>query len=336
MTSRRTFGSLMLGMFAELAIGCASTPPPEVPKLPPLALGKLTDLCTSAGLAWIVLVKPRDIAQIPWLIPDLGIFASEKNLDTFAGDTGLDLRQIPEAVLARFDDSLGGADLQLVRHHGDPKLPQQLFAKRLTKEPVVAAERPDLVRISGTIGTKQHAFARLGDEIVAFQEGGSIEKGPLRIAALYAEEKIKKTPRALEMEPLKSLAARFGNAPVIGLAKGPFDDEWKMAAGGLLEAATAVGGAARPTAREHLGLALAIASDFNTSGDAASETLMAAWQDFAETQMGRLLGLADPIEGPLPTHTSDVVALSLEVDAHRFAEGLHALVSEDVDAIMKL
>jgi len=28
--------------------------------------------------------------------------------------------------------------------------------------------------------------------------------------------------------------------------------------------------------------------------------------------------------------------IGIGVDAHRFAEGLHALVSEDVDAIMKL
>jgi hypothetical protein len=336
LVGRRSFEALAIAAIADALLGCAAAPMPPPQKLAPLETKNLADLCTSAGLEWIVLVRPREIAQIAWLIPDIALFAGESNLDAFANDTGLDVRHVPEAVLARFDASFGEADLQIVRHGGDGARIEQLFAKRLTAEPTAAAERPDLARVGGVIGTRPHAMARIGADVVAFQDGGSIEKGPLRIATLYAERKIKKTPSALQVEPLGSLRARFGGAPAIGLALGPFEDEWKRAANGLLEAATGAGIALRPTAREHLGIAIAIASDFSTSGAEASDALVAAWRDFAESELGDLLGLNRPIEEPLPTHTKDVVALAVEVDPHRFATGLHALVAEDVGAIMRL
>jgi hypothetical protein len=338
MTDRRSALLLMTAALSEIALGCSSTPPAKTNKVdyPPLLTDKLADLATGAGLQWIVLTRPRDVAAIPFLIPEIGVFASEQNLDAFAKDTGVDLRQIPEAVLARYDITLGEADLQLVRHHGDPNVVEQSFGKRITKLALRVGDRPDVVRLSGVIGTKPHAFARIGPDIAAYQEGGSLDRGPLRVATLYAQGKIKKTPRALEMEPLKSLALRFGNAPLIALAKGPFTDEWKQAAKGLLEAATAVGGAVRPTARDHLGIAIAITGDFHGTGAKASDVLMDAWRDFVSTEMGHLLGLDRPVEDPLPTHTEEAIALAVEVDPHTFATGLHALVSEDVDAVMKL
>ncbi len=324
-------------VLGEFFLGCAAAAPPPLPKpLPPLHTDDLAALCTGAGLVWMVLVKPREIAAIPWLIPDIGLFATEGRLDAFEKDTGFDLRQIPEAILARFDETLDGADLQLVRHNADGRSIAKLFGDRIVKGYAHAEDRPDVVRIGGTIGTASHAFARIGSDVVAFQEGGSVEKGPARVATLYAEDHLKRTPRALETEPLKSLAARFGKAPLIALAKGPFTDEWKKAAKGLLEASTAVGAAARPTARENLGIAIALTGDFRSSAGDASDVLLAAWNDFASTEMGSLLGLDHPVEAPLPTHTDEVVALAVEVDPHHFAKGLHALVAEDVDALMKL
>ena len=335
--SRRGALAVLAVGFAEVFWGCASAPPPPPSApLPPLLTSRLADLCTGAGLLWLILVKPREIAQIPWLIPDIGLFASEARLDAFQKDAGFDLRQIPEALLARFDETLGDADLQLARHNADPDAITRLFGQRIVKGYARATDRPDVVRIGGLIGTAPHTFGRIGSDVVGFQEGGSVDKGPLRVAMLYAESQLKRTPRALETEPLKSLVARFGAAPFIALAKGPFTDEWKRAAKGLLEVATAVGAAARPTARENLGIALAITGDFHGTGGDASDVLVGAWNDFAATEMGVLLGLDRPIEPPLPSHTDEVVALAVELDPHRFAKGLHALVSEDLDAVMKL
>ncbi|MFO0617358.1 MAG: hypothetical protein U0414_32480 [Polyangiaceae bacterium] len=333
----RAIGASVLGGTALGGVACGAAPPaPAPPKLPPLKVDDLAGLVTAAGLSWIVLVKPRTIAQIAWLIPEIALFAPEKNLDVFEREVGVDLRAIPEAVVARFDDSLGGADLQLTRHGSDAEACERLFRKRITKQPVRAEDRPDVVRVSGDVGATPHAFARIGGDVLAYQEGGDVAKGPVRIATLYAQEKLKKTPRALDAEPLKSLRARFGDAPCIGLAVGPFDDDWKKAANGLLEAATGVGAALRPTARENIGFALAIAGDFHDSADAASATLMDAWDAFTATEMGKVLGLDHPVSAPIPSHLSDVVALSVEVEPRRFAEGLHALVMQDLDELMKL
>lgn len=341
MITRRELLSLISvigGAMSLAGAGCSATvpPTPAPPKLPPLKTEDLAGLVTSAGLSWMMLVKPRAIAQIPWLIPEIALFAPEKNLNTFKEAVGVDLRQIPESIVARFDASLGQADLQLTRHTNDAETCERLFRQRITKKPTRAEDRPDVIRVSGEIGATPHAFARIGGDVLAYQEGGDSAKGPVRIATLYAQDMLKKTPRALENEPLKSLRERFGDAPCIGLALGPFTDEWKKAANGLLEVATGVGAALRPTARENIGFALAITGDFNDRADAASDTLMDAWDAFAVTEMGRVLGLDKPITPAQPSHLSDVVALSVEVEPRRFAEGLHALVMQDLEELMKL
>ncbi len=338
----RAFGGLLGGglgaaLLGETLLGCGAAPVvAPAPELPPLKVDDLSGLVTAAGLSWIVLVKPRTIAEIPWLIPEIALFAPERNLDLFAREVGVDLRRIPEAIVARFDASLGGADLQLARHQNDAEACERLFRKRVTRAPMRAEDRPDVVRVSGEIGATPHVFARIGGDVLAYQEGGDPAKGPVRVATLYAQEKLKKTPRALENEPLKGLRARFGDAPCVGLALGPFDDEWKAAANGLLEAATGVGAALRPTARENLGFAFAITGDFHDSADAASDTLMDAWDAFAVTELGKVLGLDHPVGKPVPSHLADVVALSVEIEPRRFAEGLHALVMQDLDELMKL
>ena len=309
--------------------------PPRAP-LTPLSTRDLAALVPAPGLSYLVLVKPREIAQIPWLIPTIGTIAPEDNLNRFAAQTGLDIRQITEAVIAHFGDAFGGADLQLVRCNDDAARIEKLFQKRLVQDAHRTEDRADVVRLSGRVGSHLQALARLGDDVVAFQEGGDLDRGPARIATLYATGRLKKTRRALDSEPLKSLRARFGSAPVIALAKGPFQDDWKRGARGLLEAATGIGAAVRPTAREHLGFALALSGDFHGSGAAASEVLLGAWDDFASSEMGHLLGLDHPIERPLSTFSDDAIAVNIEIEPNRFGQGLKALVTEDLDAIMKL
>ena len=332
---RRT-ALLALGALGASACASAATPPAAT-ALPPLATDELASLVPSAGLAELVLLRPREIAQIPWLIPAIAKIAPEQNLARFAAQNGLDLRQVPEALLARFGDALGGADLELARHHQNAIEMERLFEKRLVDGARRDEDRRDIVRLSGFAGSDMKLFERLGDDVVAFQQGGDVVRGPARIAALYAQGKLKKTPRALENRTgLKGLRARFGNAPVIALAKGPFADEWQRAARGLLQASTGIGAAARPTAREHLGFAIALSGSFATEGVEAVDVLLAAWNDFATSTMGRLLGLDSPIEGPLGTHGNDAIALSVEIEPNRFAEGLRALLTEDIDAIMKL
>jgi hypothetical protein len=342
--SRRPFLLGLLSAIAHGAIagaalsGCSSTPAalPPKPPLAPLSTDRLETLATSAGLSWVVRARPRKIAELPFLIPAIGRIVPEKNFDAFKLRTGLDPRQVPEVLLLRYGDALLAAEAQIVRHNVDPAELERRFFERLTADAQRAEDRPDLVRVSGIIGKSEHAFARIGRDVVVYQQRGESARGPARIASLCALGKLAKSKRLLDGGPLESLLGRFGDAPLVAAALGPFDDEWKKAARGLLEIATGVGAAARPTARENIGFAFAILADLGKSSGQASELLRAAWDDVAMSTMGHLLGLDRPIEAPIVAADESVVTLAVEVEPGRLAEGLRALAENDLDAIMRL
>ncbi len=248
---------------------------------------------------------------------------------------GFDLRQIPEAAVASYAGEGGDATLYVVRHNGDPRAIERLFRARLVSAEHRAVERPDLVRVSGKIGSTHATMLIAGRDVVAFQIGGSASRGPARVASLYALDKLKRSPTLLAEEPIKALDARLGDAPVRAFAIGPFEGELARGARGLLAGATAIGGTVRPSAREGLLVVVAVAGDFGKSGDAASRELVAAWEDMARGSLGHLLGLDEPIEKPLATHGSDAVAIALEIDPGRLAKGLASATSERIEEIMR-
>lgn len=321
-----------LGLLAPACGAPAPAPRPPAPPLPPLRTGDLTALLPLAGLRWLILARPREIAAIPWLIPAIARIAPERNLDRYAASTGVDLRQIQEAAIASY---AGGATLYLARHSGAPVTIERRLRRRLTGKVRRAEERPDLVRVSGDLGPTPHALVLLGRDVLAFQDGGSPSRGPARIASLYALGKLSRSPTALAGEPLRSLAARFGPAPVRALALGPFEGELARGARGLLAGATAIGAAARPSARERIAVAVAVTGDFSTSGPAASEELLAAWDDLASGSFGHLLGLDAPLEPPLAMHAPEAVAIAVELDPDRLARGLAAATGARVEEIMR-
>jgi hypothetical protein len=165
--------------------------------------------------------------------------------------------------------------------------------------------------------------------------GGSEARGPARIASLYADGKLKRSPTLLAEEPLRSLDTRFGDAPLRAFALGPFEGELARGARGLLAGATAIGGAVRPSAREGLLVVVAVAGDFSRSGPAASKELAAAWDDLAGGTLGHLLGLDRPVEKPLATHAADAVAVTVEIDPARLAQGLASATSARIEEIMR-
>ncbi len=336
MIERRSF----LASLATLLAGCAAAPPPPPapraePQLPPLALSDLARLLPLAKLRWAALVKPREIASTPWLIPAIAKIAPEDNLNRFAASLGFDLRQIPEAVIAAYADEGGESTIYLVRHNGDPAAVERLYRARVTSGLHRAADRPDLVRVSGKIGSTPSAALFAGRDVAAYQVGGSAARGPARVASLYAQEKLKKSPTLLTEDPLKALAARLGDAPFRAFAIGPFEGELARGARGLLAGATAIGGAVRPSAREGLLGVIAVAGDFSQSGPAASRELVTAWEELAGGSFGHLLGLDQPIEKPLATHAADAVAVAVEIDPNRLAKGLAAATSARIDEIMR-
>jgi hypothetical protein len=339
MTGRRAFLGAILASLGGLMSGCgAAEPPPSRPAPPPprpLQTSRLDALLPLAGLEWLILVEPRQIASIPWLIPPIGMIVSEDRFARFAASTGLDLRQIPEAIVASYAAEEGETTAYLVRHGGDAVAIERAFRRRLTGSERRSVDRPGVVRVSGKIGGASHAFAAMGPDVVCFQQGGSAARGPARIATLYATGKLLRSPTALAEEPLRSLAQRFGPAPARAFAVGPFEGELARGARGLLAAATAIGAAARPSAREGIALGVAVAGDFSNSGEPAERELLAAWDDLAKGSFGHLLGLDAPVTAPLATHSDDAVAIAVELDPGRLAKGLADATRNQIADIMR-
>lgn len=334
---------LVLGAHLAALAGCAGrAPPPPPPRpLPPLATGDLAALLPAAGLAWLVRSRPRAIAQVPWLIPAIAGLAPEARLDRFASTMGFDLRQTPEAWFARHDLPPGGSsDLLLVRHNvARPEELERRFTVRLAGEVVRAEDRPDLVRVSGRIGPAHHGFARIGGDVAAYQEGGAPARGPLRVVSARAAGGLREVRPVAAFEPVAALLARFGEAPLVAIVPGPFDDGAGVAVPGsdaarLLAASTGAGAALRPTAREGLGLAVALCGDFGEGARGASRVLDAAWEELAASEVGRILALDRPRDPPLVTHTAEAVALAVELEPGPALEGLRALIEQDLEALL--
>ncbi|WP_437636249.1 hypothetical protein [Sorangium sp. So ce854] len=335
---RSVIGGLLGCVFGLALPACGGAPSPPArpaPPLPPLATADLARLLPQAGLRWLILARPREIAAVPWLIPSIAIVAPEENLARHARATGIDLRQVREAAIASYAGPAGEARLYVARHSGDPRTIERLFRRRLTGKERRALDRPDVVRVTGDIGRAPHALVLLGPDVVGVQDGGSPQRGPARVASLYALGRLRRSPTALSEGPLAALAARFGPAPVRAFAPGPFDGELARGARGLLAAATAVGAAARPSAREGIALAIAVAGDFSTSGEAASEELLRAWDELAHGSFGHLLGLDAPVEPPLATHAPDAVAVAVELNPRALARGLAAATGERIEEMLR-
>lgn len=332
---------LLRGALATLLLaGCGSAAPAvparvEPPPLPTLVVPRLTGLLALAKLRWVILAEPRRIASLPFLIPSIGQVISEKNFESFSASSGIDLRQVQDAAIATYADEGGDVPFYLVRHHGDPLAIERLFRKRLVADEKRVVERPDLIRVSGKIGSTLETMVILGRDVVGYQHGGSVSRGPARIAALYATGKLKRSPSLLAEDPIRALAARFGATLAQAFALGPFEGELARGARGLLAGATAIGAAARPSAREGIALVIAVSGDFTTSGAAASDELMAAWNDLATGGFGHLLALDEPVEPPLATHAPDAVTVAVEINPRKLARGLAAATSGTLADIMR-
>lgn len=322
--------------------GCSGAPiataPPKPAPLPPLRIDTLDLLLPRAGLRWVIFIHPSEWASLPWLKPAVALIVPDGQFDQFAQRTGIELRSLEQAAIALYRDEKERESLvYLGKASAKPEAVEQWMFKRLTGQIKRAQDRPDLLRLSGRIGDSPHALTLLGANPMVFvlQTGGSLHTGPARIAALFAEQKLKRSPAVLAQDPLKALSARLGPAPLLAFALGPFEGELSRGARGLLSAAVALGCSARPSAREGLAFTLVVSGDFRTDAQGAADQLHASWNDFAQSSFGHLLGLDQPKSPALPTHASDGVAIAVEIDPMKLAQGLASATSRSVEEIMR-
>jgi len=321
---------LLLAVALALAAsaGCASNQPAAQPskstrpEASPLHDGPLTDFVPSAGLRWMVVGRPRELATDPSLGPALALLLPKERLDAYAQASGMDVRALPSGLIAGFDH----ATLYVAEERSDGLKALERFSERLVAGTKVASPHPKIHRLSGVIGQTPETLVRIDGRLIAISVGSSL---PARITQLYALEKLTKSPAVLHGSALRTLPIReLESAPMRFYAPGPFSGEWTSGARGLLATATAVGIAARPAAEGKVAVTVILSGSFGGEGD-ASTTVLAAWKDLAESGLGRLLGL-DQAVAPSVVASPDSLRLNVEVLAMPLAQGLRAAVMAEV------
>ena len=317
-----------------LLASCGPRKPAPPPGPPPVAvhLEPACDLVPAAGVAWVAAITPRAIAEVPDLIPAIGMLLTEERLRLFAtAHGGIDLRQIKELCVARFPGTL----LTVARVPLDPERVAAAFDDRSGRPAVrtTVVPNPHVVRVGGDVDGTPEQLLLFGRDAVVQEEGRT---GPIRAVEAFAFGKLKRSQPVLKASTLSRATALLGEAPVRIFAAGPFEGETAGGLGGLLRATTAVGGSARWSGRgAGIAVRLVLTGAWGDDAPAAVERLAAAIHVLSESAAGRLFGLAHPVEEPAVHAEPDALVLDAVLDGSALARGVHDAVDAEVGEIMR-
>jgi hypothetical protein len=321
-----------LATFALTGCGASAiAPPPRAPPVP-LRLEPACDLAPSAGLDWIVDAHPREIAELPDLIPAVALVVPEANFSAFAkAHGGVDIRQITSLCVAQYKET----SLTIARTPLDPARVETAFTDRLT---VPGGRRldvanPPVVRVWGEVFGEAQQLVVFARDAVVLEQG---RPGPARAAEAFAQGKLHRASPALRGEALMRAAQLLGDAPVRVFAPGPFEGDVAKGLGGLMRASTAIAASARfAGAPAKIDVRIVLAGAWGKDGPAAAERLAAAVHVLAESPSGRLLGLAHPVAGPDVRSSDDALVLDMTLDGNVLARGLHDALDAEIGEIMQ-
>jgi len=321
---------LLTAACASACAAPAATPiAPPIAALPakPLHRGPLTDFISSAGLRWLLLIKPREVLAQPELGQAILRIIPSQRFDAFAESSGVDLRVLPEAAIAGFPYStLYVAELP----NGVAENARARFAERLLAGAVTKRPHPGLTRITGVIGQTPETLLTIDERLLAVAVGDPVQ---VKIAEAYAEERLKHSPPALRGAALSALPELAANNVAVLFAPGPFADEWQRAAGGLLQSTVAIAITVQPTANGKVATTLYLAGAWQDSADDAARRLSVAWATFARSSAGRLFELNDVAE---VSTSPDMLRLRVELELAALVRGLRASVLADLSQILNL
>lgn len=318
-------------------VGGASCAPARAPvRLEPpetaVHLDPACDLVPAAGVSWVVAAKPRSIAEIADLIPALARVFPEDRLQAFsASHGGIDLRQIKDLCVGRVGDTV----LAVGRVPLEQERVTAAFEERATTTVTRSflSERPRVVRISGDVGAEHRQLTVFGRDAFAFELGAP---GPLRAAEAFAFQRLKKASPALRGAALRRAVEVLGDAPARAFVAGPFEGEIAAGLGGLLRAATAIGGSVTwAGARAELSVRIVLTGAWGSDAGAAAERFAAAFHVLSESAAGRLFGIDRPKRAPSVRVEDGALVLDLVIDGDSLARGIHDAVDADVADIMR-
>lgn len=322
-----------------LLAACGGLPPkPAAPSAAPmpLHLEPLADLVKAPSLVWMLELSPKVAFADDTLLAGVHRVVSDERFRRFAAENGgVDPRSLAELVIARYPD----ATLTLGRGTIDPAALERAFTRRATRIDgrAIDVASPPVVRLFGDGAKERVQMCTFGREAFALEEG---RFGPLRVAAAYAEGKLKKAKPALRAEPLARAVGLLGEGSVARFfASGPFEGEWSAALGGLLRAATGVAVGARttrhPAAKGGLVVTAVVLGEYGHAQEDAARRLGATLDVLlAKNPFGRMLGLHEPLEAPRVDPVPGGLSVVATFDTDRAAKGLHAVLDAEIDEIV--
>lgn len=317
-------------LLAGLALGCGGTagPAPEAPQPAPTPLhrGPLTDFVPAAGLRWMVVGRPAELAADPDLTKALAPLIGPARLAGYARGTGVDLTHTPSALVAGFDYST----LYMASTPGHNALVQGAFVARLVSGPVEKSRHPALHFVQGVIGRTPETLVRAEGQLVAVAVG---DPTPARVVEAYALGRLR-SPTALRGAALSTLPGDLDKAPLRFYAPGPFTREWVGGAHGLLDAALAIAISVQPLPGKRLQATVVLAGDWASEGPDSTSRLLATWEDLAESSTGKLLGFNEPAAAAIISTTPKLLKLRVELKLEPLVNGLHAAVAADVQQML--
>jgi hypothetical protein len=303
-------------------------------------LTPVCDLAPSAGLEWIIEAKPRAIANETDLIPLIALVVAEARLKRFReAHGGIDLRRIDELCVAHYTSST----LTLARTPFDPNLVERTFSDRLTNlvGRHIEVPRPQVLRLSGDIGTSHTQLILFGDTALALEETSqgvppTSHATPLRATVAFAMKKLRRATPALNAPSVARAARLLGDAPIRAFAVGPFGEGKVRSLGGLARASTTFAVSARFAAKPtNIALRVVLLGAWGAEhAPEAASRLAAAAHVVAESSLGRLLGLDHPIVGPRVATSEDAIILDATLDGSALAHGLHDALDADIASMM--
>jgi hypothetical protein len=298
----------------------------------PLHLESACELAPSAGAEWVVDARPRALAEIPDLIPVIGLLVPEARFATFAATHGgIDVRQITDLCIAKYK----GSTLTVARSPLDPVRVEKEFADRVTHPGgrSVDVVNPPVLRVWGEVNGEPQQLVLFAREVVALEQGRA---GPVRAAESFALGKLHRASPVLRGAALAAAVRLVGDAPLRAFAAGPFEGELGQGLGGLMRASTAVGVSAQFVgAPAKVAVRLVLTGAWGKDAPAAAERLAAAVHVVSESPFGRLLGLNRPVVGPQVRGEADALLVDVTLDGLAVARGLHDALDAEIGDIMQ-
>ncbi|HET9958684.1 MAG TPA: hypothetical protein VFQ61_29525 [Polyangiaceae bacterium] len=319
-------GSLLLGGAASCTRAPAAPAAPQKP-LKPLHEGPLTDYVPAAALRWMLIGKPRSLLANPAIAPATKLLIPQTRWEAFELASGVDLRQVRDALVAGFDfgtlyafQPVAGTAPQAVKR----------FRDRIVSRERIYRPDPRIDRITGIIGTTPETLVRIDQSLVAVAVGDPM---PARVVEAFALGRLSRSPNALRGAALSTLGEPPKGALATFYAPGPFPQEWARGASGLLAQAFAARISMAPLDAERAHFELELTGEFPPDG---AERLRVAYAALVQSALGKLVGLDQPAAEPLVLERGDHLQLEVDLEIMPIARGLRAAVISDVWEILNL